>query len=224
MHKNNKIIIKKIIILTSKDSWFLPYAKKFQKKLKKRGYTAHIYNDHNDIKEDYDIGFILSYFKILDTKFLMNNKRNYVIHESELPKGRGWAPLFWQILEGKNKIPIVLFEADNKIDTGKIYFKDYINLEGHELYREIRTLQAQITTEMCFRFLSDLHKIKPYKQTGIPSYYPKRTRKESKINIQKSIAEQFNLLRTVDNEKFPAYFYHRGCKYILKIERDITQK
>ena len=50
-------------------------------------------------------------FKIIEKEFLSKHKHNIAVHESSLPKGRGWAPLFWQILEGKNTMPIVLFEA-----------------------------------------------------------------------------------------------------------------
>jgi len=50
------------------------------------------------------IVFILGYHKIIKKEYLKNNKYNIVVHESDLPKGKGWVPLFWQILEGKNEI------------------------------------------------------------------------------------------------------------------------
>ena len=39
-------------------------------------------------------------------------------------------------------------------------------------------------------------------------------------NINKSIDEQFNLLRIADNHNYPAYFIKNNVKYILKIEKD----
>ena len=38
--------------------------------------------------------------------------------------------------------------------------------------------------------------------------------------MSKSIDEQFNLLRVCDNERYPAFFYKDGVKYILKINKE----
>ena len=41
----------------------------------------------------------------------------------------------------------------------------------------------------------------------------------NKLDIDKTIRDQFQLLRIVDNEKYPAYFELNGCKYILRINK-----
>ena len=115
---------KKIAVLTSEGSWFVPYAKDFVKRLQKRNIQAELFSSHREISKEYEVVFILSYFEIIDKEFLSKHIHNIVVHESSLPKGRGWSPLFWQILENKNKIPIVLFEASEEADKGDIYIKD----------------------------------------------------------------------------------------------------
>ena len=52
------------------------------------------------------------------------------------------------------------------------------------------------------------------------TYYPKRTPRDSEIDPRKSIAEQFDLVRVCDPVRFPAFFYHRGHRYVLKLEKD----
>ena len=98
----------KISILTSKNQWFEGYALQLSKALN----NANIYKNHNDIQENYDIVFILSCHQIIPQKALAKNRHNIVIHASFLPKGKGWAPLFWQILDGKNKIPAAIHQSD----------------------------------------------------------------------------------------------------------------
>jgi methionyl-tRNA formyltransferase len=51
-----------------------------------------------------------------------------------------------------------------------------------------------------------------------------RTSKDSKLNMNKTIKNQFNLLRIVDNERYPAYFIYNNKKYILKIYEDKNDK
>ena len=73
---------------------------------------------------------------------------------------------------------------------------------------------------MCFEFLNGYEKFKtPKPQKGKESFYPKRTAKDSRLDIDKTIKEQFNLLRIADNEEYPAFFEIDNHRYILKIEK-----
>ncbi len=220
MNYKRKQKFKNIAILTSQKSWFIPFAKKLVITFKKKRYNSKLFHDHKKINNYYEIVFILSYFKIIEKEYLKKHLYNLVVHESSLPNGKGWAPLFWQILEEKNNIPIVLFEATEKMDSGKIYLKDDIKFEGHELYNEIRKLQAKKTIELCLKFLKEYNELTPQKQEGSPSYYKKRTQKDSQLDINKTIKDQFNLLRIVNNKEFPAFFYHKGHKYCLKTTKE----
>lgn len=205
----------KIAILTSPNQWFIPYAEKLNKSIE----SSTLFFNHEDMKDNYDVVLILSYHRIIKEEYLNNNKHNIVIHASNLPEGKGWAPMFWQILENKNEIVFSMFEASVGVDDGDIYMKKQLGLTGYELNEELRDNQAKFIIEMCSEFLNNYDKYKlPIKQTGIESFYKKRTAEDSELNINKSINEQFNLLRIVDNKNYPAFFYKDNKKYMLKIE------
>ena len=205
----------KIAILTSPQQWFIPYAKEIQKKITE----SQLFFNHEEIKKSFDIVFILSYHKLIPLEQLNNNKHNIVIHASDLPSGKGWAPMFWQILEGKENIIFSMFEISDGVDNGDIYMKKELSLTGYELNNELRMKQANFIIDMCLDFYDhyDTYKF-PIAQKGRESFYKKRTAQDSLLNIHKTINEQFNLLRIVDNENYPAYFYKNNKKYILKIE------
>lgn len=205
-----------IAILTSPNQWFESYAEILSERLG----NAPIYKDHHSIDRPHDILFILSYHKIIEQNYLNKNKYNLVIHESDLPQGKGWAPLFWQILEGKNEIVFSMFEAGDGVDNGDIYLKQKLTLTGYELNEELRHKQAKLIIEMCVNFVNNYNQfLTPEKQTGEESFYSKRTAKDSELDINKTIKEQFNLLRIVNNDDYPAFFYIDDKKYILKIEK-----
>ena len=207
----------KIAILTSPNQWFIPYAEELAKQIK----NSILFFSHEDVKENYDVVFILSYHQIIKKEYLDKNKHNIVIHASSLPKGKGWAPMFWQILEGKNEIPFTMFEASSGVDDGDIYMQKNLQLTGYELNSELRAKQANHIIDMCLEFINNYEQYKtPKKQSGDETFYKKRTAKDSKLNIDKTIKEQFNLLRIVDNENYPAFFELDGNRYILKIELD----
>ncbi|MEA2099790.1 MAG: formyltransferase family protein [Campylobacterota bacterium] len=206
----------KIAILTSNDQWFIPYAKELSQQIQ----NSKLFFSHKDIYENYDVVFILSHHTIVPKKYLTKNRYNIVIHASDLPKGKGWAPLFWQILENKKNIPFTMFEASNGVDDGEIYMQKNLELDGYELNEELREKQANFIIQMCLDFLENYDKYKtPSKQNGEESFYKRRTAKDSELDINKTIKEQFNLLRIVDNENYPAFFEIDGHKYSLKIDR-----
>lgn len=199
-------------------SWVLPYAERLVNEINSIDrYVPELIYKHNAIKEG-EILVLLSCERIL--KKLSLNKHNLIVHESALPEGKGWAPLTWQILEGKNEIPITLFEASEKVDAGAIYYQDIIKLEGNELNPEIRHLQGRKTIELILRFLNEYPDVKGIEQDNSKeTFYSKRTPEDSELDIDKTIREQFNVLRVCDNQRYPAYFVKGGYKYILKIEK-----
>jgi methionyl-tRNA formyltransferase len=179
-------------------------------------HKVRLINDKNKI-EDSDFVFLLGCIGIVPPNILNKSKLNLVIHESDLPRGRGWSPLSWQVIEGKNRIPITLFEAREALDSGPIFLKDYIELDGTELLFDIKMKQGLMTIELVCKFLERWPDLVPIEQTCNSTSYPKRSIEDDKINVHKTIAENFDHLRIVDNEKYPAWFEFRGKKYKIKI-------
>lgn len=211
----------KIQILISKSSWAEKYKNLISSELKKFTKKIFFLNHHYNLKKNYNINIIFSYFKKIPKKFLIRSDINLVPHESLLPQGRGMSPLTWQILQSKKKIFFSLIEADTKIDSGKVYYTKNVYIPGDYLFDEIKLIQLNENLNLIKRFLKYYkNKKKPPKasiQIGKPSFYKARFPKDSKININKSIKSQFNLLRLADNERYPNYFILNNKKYFLKL-------
>ena len=129
----------KVAFLIDKNNdWIYKYFRKsiFSKTFKKK-YVLKIFFNKDKIL-NYDVVFLLNYTKILKNNFLSKNKLNLVIHNSDLPKGKGFSPMQWQILKNKKKMKISLFEAKEKFDSGNIFFKEDVVFTGAELYDELR--------------------------------------------------------------------------------------
>lgn len=182
-------------------------------------YTFSTHFDHQSVRNQ-DIVFVLGYTKILKSDFLSSNKLTLVVHESDLPKGKGFSPVQWQILEGHNEIPVCLIRATEDLDAGDIIEKDVIHLKGHELFEDIRRKQAEATLALMERFLMRYPHITAMPQIGPETVYRRRTRRDDRLDVNRSIAGQFNVLRIADNERYPAFFELNGHTYYLKIYRD----
>ncbi len=169
-----------------------------------------------------DILFLISCSDLIKKDLRERYKATLVLHASELPNGRGWSPHIWQILEGKNKITVTLLEAEEKVDSGAIWAQRELVLEGHELYNEINEKLFSIESELMDFAIENIYKISPTPQCEVePTYYRKRLPEDSRIDPDRSITEQFDLLRVADSERFPTFFYLRGHCYQIIIEKII---
>jgi len=171
-----------------------------------------------------ELCFYLSCGQLVKADVRAQYAANLVVHESALPQGRGWSPLSWQILEGRNEITVTLFEAQDRIDSGTIYLQDFMTFDGHELVDELRVAQAEATFRLCRRFVNAypgiLKEGRP--QSGEGSLYPRRRPADSRIDPSESLADHFPQLRIADNLRYPAFFDFHGQTYELAIRKRQT--
>lgn len=172
---------------------------------------------HPDQLGEGDTLFLVSCTHYIRKELRDKYRRVWVLHESDLPKGRGWSPLAWQILEGRNEIPVSILEAEETIDAGKILAKDILVLQGHELADEIQEKLFRVKSRL-MDYALDNKEPHLTEQRGPVSYYPKRVPDDSRLDPKVSLAEQFDLLRICE-PRFPAYFEYRGHKYELTIRK-----
>jgi methionyl-tRNA formyltransferase len=206
----------KILIVTNRNSWLVKYLKKI-KKIKFK-----VLHDHTKIKKKIDIIFYLSYSRIVKKKYLLNSNFNMVVHASDLPRGRGFSPYTWEILKKKKKITLSLFKINPSlsiVDSGDIYKKILFKVSDTDLIEDIRKKIVINTFDLINSFLNNKNK-KFFKQKGMPSYYRKRTPLDSKINLNKKFKDLIPLFKVVDNKRYPAHFFYKKCKFILKIYKD----
>lgn len=168
---------------------------------------------------DGDILFLISCNEIIKSEYLDCFTHSLVIHASDLPNGRGWSPHIWQILKGRKEICVSLIDAREPVDSGDIWEQDILKLEGHELYDEINDLLFKIELSLMDYAVDNYKTIIPLVQRKGGSHYSKRTPADSEIDIDKSIAEQFDLLRVSDPDRYPAFFKLHGFTYEISIKK-----
>ena len=214
------------IVIDPQNRWIHSYAKELFKLIEREGRT----DDRVQLLEGYqavearadrgEIAFFLGCTRLAGERLLKKHRRTLVVHESALPQGRGFAPVAWQVLEGALRIPFCLIEAVKEPDAGQIFLQDEIVLEGHELNEALRRKQGEATVDICWRYLQADQEPVPRAQLKIKAReYRRRTPADSRLDPQQTLADQFDLLRVVDNEQYPAFFHYRGHRYQLTIKQ-----
>ena len=207
-----------VSVVVDNDSWVVPYAERLVDELRRAGDDAVFVRDYADVREGV-AAFYFSCLRITPPHILARNRRNLVVHASDLPKGRGFSPTTWLMLEGASRIPVCLLDAADEVDAGPVVYREWIDLEGHELMNEVHSELGAMHVALALRMMAEATPPQGVPQSGEPTRYPRRRPDDSRLDPEKSIAAQFNLLRVVDNERYPAFFEHAGHRYILRVTK-----
>ena len=193
--------------------WLLDWIDK-QKNL----HEINLFDNKNDLVEG-DILFLISCSEFISKTERNKFKKTLLIHASDLPKGRGWSPHIWEILNGADQIVISLLEAEEKIDSGDIWKKLKVNIPKSALYDEINCKIFNAELRLMEFAINNFDNIIVQQQSiNNSTYWPKRTIEDSELDLNKTINEQFDTIRVSDPNRFPAFFYKNGKRFILKIE------
>lgn len=168
-----------------------------------------------------DFLFLVSCSEIVTLEERGAYQYTLVLHAGDLPRGRGWSPHVWEIVQGAKEITLTLLEAEDVIDSGRIWIKKKIFIGKDALWDEINKALFNAEIELMTEAINTYRSVKPYEQSQYmdASYYPRRTPKDSEIDPAKSIQEQFNLIRICDPVRYPATFELWGKRYKLVLEK-----
>lgn len=163
--------------------------------------------------------FLISCHQLVRREIRNKYRFALVIHASDLPKGRGWSPMTWAVLEGADKITVTLLNAEDKIDSGSIWQKRHFELDGTELVDELNEKLFQTELELMDWALSNCDNETPVPQLGEATLWPRRSPADSEIDPYKSLDESFDKIRIADPDRFPAFFTLRGVTYLIRLEK-----
>ena len=172
-----------------------------------------------DINEKAEMLFLLGYTSKFDTSKYKKINFFFLVHESHLPKGRGWSPIKHQLLANKNKIKCCLISCKDPIDSGDIYETGILNINNTDLYDDIKNKQYKVTINLIIRLLKKYPNIKSKKQIGKVTWYKKLSSKDDKLDFNMSISSQFNKIRSTDYRNYPNFFFINNEKFYLKISK-----
>ena len=141
-----------------------------------------------------------------------------IIHSSELPHGRGWAPIYYSIKEGQPSHVISCILAIDKVDKGDIIIKASFPILPEYTATFLRKVDREISL-LLIKKISDKWpngKIITSKQQGAESYRSRRYLGDNEIKTSNTLESLLPHLRAVENDK-PAFFYYKDIKYLISI-------
>lgn len=147
-----------------------------------------------------------------------------VFHETDLPFGRGGSPIQNLIAKGFKETKISALKAGNGLDTGPIYLKRDLNLNGTT--KEIFLRGSAIIEEMIEEII---HKdLIPLPQEGKVVEFKRRKPEDGNLNDLSETEKVFDYIRMLDCEGYPSayieneHFIFEFTRASLKSEKEIV--
>lgn len=169
--------------------------------------------------EKYSLIILWSYRQILKN---VENQNNVILfHSTDLPKGKGWAPIYYTIFNNEKFFTISGISASNKVDSGKIIVKAKFKILPNYTAEYIRKWDEEISIILTKMILK---KIKNTKISGIPqkgniTYYKKRVPEDNEFPSKNLL----NHLRACE-KNHPAFFYYKNEKFFVTIKPENEPK
>ena len=152
--------------------------------------------------ENFDLIILWNYKKIIKN---ISKKNIILFHSSELPDGKGWAPIYYAIKNRKKNYVISGIFADNKVDSGDIIVQAKFQIKDNHTAEFIRKLDSEISIMLIKKILIRFNKkqISGKKQIGKISYNLKRNIEDNKIDVNTKFSSNIDHLRACE-QKHPA--------------------
>lgn len=213
---NGRII--DILVVTLK-SWNVKNAIQLKEDMKDN-FNVHIITNKEDFNVENVSNINPSYIFIPHWSWIISediseNFNCVVFHMTDLPFGRGGSPLQNLIERGIENTKISAIKVESGIDSGSVYMKKDLNLNGtaEEIFiRASNIIFKNMIPEIVSQNLT------PIEQTGEVVEFKRRNPEQSEIKPDFDLEKIYDYIRMLDGEGYPGAFIKFG-KYKLEFSR-----
>jgi len=177
---------------------------------------------HEDVPATPDLGMLLGYERIVPEDVLRLPRLGFVLfHSSDLPRGRGWAPIYYTMTQRLPLVQTLLFAAPG-VDEGNLIAKAHYPLAGSETEREVRRIDDALTLRL---FEDSLAPLLAGKVSGKPqdskdaTWWPRRRPEDSAVDPARPLCDLVDHLRALPAAA-PAFFQYGGRRFRIRLEAE----
>lgn len=185
-------------------------------------------NEILNIIETHDIYLIVT----LGWRFLLDitkyKRVNLIVnvHPALLPEYKGYHPVPFVILNEEKLHGITAHLINNKMDAGGIVLKESFSINEFSTVKSLQDMVNKLMPSFLGRLFSKLENPNIPIENNNPQLTkviaPKRKPEDSEIKLGRNLKRLFLHVKSCDNERFPAYFYYKGQKIFITMNRSST--
>ena len=191
-------------IILSEKSWNTSLLEDLSSKTNNKWFLISSVEEFNEnyLREINPDKIFIPHWSYIIPEVIFNRFECIVFHMTDLPYGRGGSPLQNLILLGHTKTKISAIKVGKGIDTGDVYLKKELSLNGsaQQIYKR--------ANEVILDMIIEIVKVNPIPtaQQGNPTLFKRRKPSMSNLKEVKSLNEVYDYIRMLDAEGYPKAF------------------
>ena len=168
---------------------------------------------------DLDMVFVVSWrYLIPEQNFKIPQKGIYVVHDSLLPKNRGFAPTNWCIINGEQETGLTLFQIAVDVDSGDIVDQVKVKIADDETATTLNQKFLKLYPAIIINNISRIfegHDLWQKQDHSQATYLKKRKPADGKIDFSQSAQHIERLVRGLSYPYPGAFFQLDDGEYII---------
>ncbi|MDR6236065.1 hypothetical protein [Pseudomonas oryzihabitans] len=177
--------------------------------------TVDILTEYPDQPDGYTVIVPFNYRKLLAAESLA---RVVIFHASALPQGKGWAPIYYSIVEDQPDYVLTGIRAAASADSGDLIVRASFPMRPEYTATYLRQVDEPLFLCVLGRLLErwpagDFPAV-PQPEGG--SFRARRRPADNEVNPAWPLVDCIPHLRAVE-AAHPAFFYHQGVKYLIEV-------
>ena len=113
---------------------------------------------------------------------------------------------------------------EKEIDKGDIIKQKKFKVSPFDttksVYRKARIIEPKLIYEVLTEIKNDTFQLKKQNEKFSSEYNILRKPEDSLVDENKSLKELYNFIRSCNYEEYPAFFYVKGQKVLIKLSRE----
>lgn len=141
------------------------------------------------------------------------------LHESLLPKYRGFAPINWAIINGEKKTGVTLFRLNEQVDDGPIIGQRTILIDANETAYEVYKKTIRVSIELIRKYHNNILKGRIHTKVQnymLATFTCARIPEDGKIDWTKTTQEIHNLIRGIALPYPGAFCFYKNTKIVIQ--------
>ncbi len=163
-----------------------------------------------------DVVFCLGWRTLIPMELLQDAPLGGVaVHDSLLPRLRGFAPTNWGMILGHNQLGATLFQITDSVDAGDVYFQEALTPDAGESYESIQEKIAHLSVRLFDQYLDAARNGRPVgrpQDQAAATYACTRSPQDGEIDWRWSCEEIERLINALGPPAPGAFTYHRGAR------------
>ncbi len=145
---------------------------------------------------------------------ILTNYECICFHMTDVPYGRGGSPLQNLIVRGHKHTVLTALQMEKGLDTGPVYLKESLSLEGSA--EVIYNRASQTAWDMIAKIIAN--QIHPIPQQGVTVTFQRRTPEQSEIPNDLTSEQLYDYIRMLDAPGYPKAFMDKDL-YQLEFDQ-----